>query len=211
MTLRVPANAIYTTKKLLTSFVSSHPRTIGYHQPPTKPTEKNNPRHSTETFPLPTMEHPIGEPDYGCPTFFQLMGGFLLTFLIIVVLLSIHALGSWTWYLTPIVVRAIGSWIWYLTPIVVRAVCRCIAHCISTLCSVLHKTERVLFVTSYYSTFMLQFATGLPLLLCRLLVTFVYISTGLIVIVIVVYNAILAVRCLRLIWTERYGKAEKTK
>jgi hypothetical protein len=157
------------------------------------------------------MEHPIGEPDYGCPTFFQLMGGFLLTFLIIVVLLSIHALGSWTWYLTPIVVRAIGSWIWYLTPIVVRAVCRCIAHCISTLCSVLHKTERVLFVTSYYSTFMLQFATGLPLLLCRLLVTFVYISTGLIVIVIVVYNAILAVRCLRLIWTERYGKAEKTK
>jgi hypothetical protein len=157
------------------------------------------------------MEHPIGEPDYGCPTFFQLMGGFLLTFLIIVVLLSIHALGSWTWYLTPIVVRALGSWIWYLTPIVVRAVWGYIAHCILTLCSVLHKTERVLFVYSCYSTFMLQFATGLPLLLCRLLVSFVYISTGLIVIVIIVTNAMLAVRSLCIIWTEHYGKAEKTE
>jgi hypothetical protein len=134
------------------------------------------------------------EPDYGCPTFFQLMGGFLLTFLVIVALLSIHALGSWTWYLAPIAVRA---------------VCGYIVHCILTLCSVLHKTERVLFVYSCYSTFTLRFATGLPLLACRLLVSFVYISTGLIVIVIIVTNAMLAVRSLCIIWTERYGKAEK--
>jgi hypothetical protein len=142
------------------------------------------------------MEHPIGEPDYGCPTFFQLMGGYLLVFLIIVVLLSIHALGSWIWYLTPIVVRAVWGYI---------------AHCILTLCSVLHKTERVLFIYSCYSTSMLRFATALPLLACRLLVSFVYISTGLIVIVIIVFNAMLAVRSLRIIWTERYGKVEKTK
>jgi hypothetical protein len=149
------------------------------------------------------------EPDYGCPTFFQLMGGYLLVFLIIVVLLSIHALGSWIWYLTPIVVHALASWTWCLTPIVVRDICRYIAHCILTLCSVLHKTERVLFVYSCYSTFTLRFVTGFPLLVCRLLVSFVYISTGLIVIVIIVFNAILAVRSLRIIWTERYGKAEK--
>jgi hypothetical protein len=136
------------------------------------------------------------EPDYGCPTFFQLMGGFLLTFLIIVVLLSIHALGSWTWYLTPIVVRA---------------VCGYIAHCIFTLCSVLHKIERVLFVYSCYSTFTLRFATGLSLLACRLLVSFVYISTGLIVIVIIVANAMRAAHSLRIVWTERYGRAEKTE
>jgi hypothetical protein len=173
-----------------------HPTTIGYRQPPTKPTEKNNPRHSRETFPLTTMEHRIGEPDYGCPSFFQVMGGFLLTFLIIIALLSVHALGSWTWYLTPKVARAVYGYI---------------AHCISTLCFVLHKIERILFVYSCSSTIALRFTTGLSLLACRLLMSFVYISTGLIVTVIIVVNAMRAARDLRNAWTERYGKADKTE
>jgi biotin transporter BioY len=142
------------------------------------------------------MEHRIGEPDYGLPSFFQTMGGFLLSFLYVVVLLSVHALGSWTWYLTPIVARA---------------VCGYIAHCISTLFFVLHEIHRILFVYSCSSTLALRLASGLSLLACRLLMSFVYVTTGLIVIVIVVVNAVRAVRDLRNAWTDRYGKAEKTE
>jgi hypothetical protein len=86
-----------------------------------------------------------------------------------------------------------------------------IARWISELISILRKIERILFAYSCTATIRIYDVTGISLLACRLLATFVFIVGGLAVIVITVILSVRAVRAVQKAWSERYWKAAKTE